>query len=104
MTRGSKILVGMAAFVLFIGLCVGGWYGYWALQSSSQQNRYQVNTHGQQYQSGIIAQARDDAKGWNVAVDSAQKKFLATEFCTVYLNIDSPKPADIVADYAIICN
>lgn len=103
MTNGKKILVGLAAFVLVVGICVGGWYGYWALASSSQQNRYQVNTHGQQYQNSLITQARDQATGWNAAVDPAQKKFLANAFCAEYQNIDSP-PADIVSDHASMCN
>ena len=82
--------------------CVVLYLGYWWLNKDSTERQYDVNTGTQQYQNGIISQLRNDARGWAVATDPAQKSFLADQFCTQVLNLTT-EPADITAAKITIC-
>jgi hypothetical protein len=88
---------------LVIILCVVAYLGYWWLARDTTERQYDVNTQTQQYQAGVAAQLRDDARGWQVATDPAQKSLLASQFCTQYLIIIDPKPADLVQSNQVIC-
>lgn len=92
----------IAAGLTVVLLSIGGWYGYWALAKSGQNNQYNVNTHTQQYQAGLVAQERDRVTGYDAAVDPAQKAQIKTTFCQVYTDLTQP-PADIQSAYARIC-
>jgi len=74
---------------------VGCWFGYWALAKKSTSNQYDVNTHNQQYQAGLVSQERDRVQAYDTAVDPAQKQQIKLTFCQVYPNL-SPPPADLV--------
>jgi hypothetical protein len=91
------------AVLVSVVLIIGGWYAYWGLTKASTANRYDVNTHGQQYQSGLISQERDRVSGYLAATDPAQKRAIADQFCAVYASLD-PAPADLAAQHATICN
>jgi hypothetical protein len=99
-------MTGIARSIAIGGLviigCVVLYLGYWWLNKDSTERQYDVNTGTQQYQNGIISQLRNDARGWQVATDPAQKSLLASEFCTQYLNLTAP-PADITASKTTIC-
>lgn len=83
-------------------LCVGGWYGYWHLAKAGQNNRYDVNTHSQQYQAALVSQERDRVAGYDAATDPAQKQQIKATFCAVYLDL-TQVPADLSAAHARIC-
>lgn len=91
------------AAILVVALCAtGGWFGYWWMAKASQNNRYDVNTHSQQYQAGLIAQLRDKAAGWDAAVDTAQKTQIAESFCALYVDLTQP-PSDLQSAHIRIC-
>lgn len=90
------------ATLAVIAICVGGWFGYWALARQGQSNRYDVNTHSQQYQAGLIAQERDKVSGYDVATDAGQKEQIRQTFCAVYPQLNPP-PSDLVSANARMC-
>lgn len=98
-----KALLIVLSIIVFIGLCVGGWFLYWAVALQNQNQQYGVNTHSQQYQSSLISQERDAAQGWTNATDPAQKKQIAETFCAVYSDL-TEKPIDLVQADARMCN
>ena len=83
-------------------ILVGGWYGYWALARSAQSNQYNVNTHSQQYQAGVVAQERDYYTAWRTATDAGQKAAIADTFCAEYSELNPPTP-DLVDAHASMC-
>lgn len=99
----KKALLVVAAAVVLVAVCIFGWKGYWALAERGQTNRYNVNTHSQQYQAGLVAQERDRIQGYDTASDEAQKKQIAMTFCQVYPDLN-PAPDDLVAAHARICS
>lgn len=90
------------AAVTAVALMAACWFGYWALAKKSTENNYDVNTHNQQYQAGLISQERDRVAAFDVATDAAQKQQIKIAFCQVYPNL-SPPPADLVEAHARIC-
>lgn len=98
--RNAAMILG--GILLTAGLCIGGWYGYWALAKAGQSNRYDVNTHSQQYQAGLVAQERDRVTGYDTATDPAQKAQIRSTFCATYAELDPPTP-DLVDAHIRIC-
>lgn len=87
---GLAILASVVVVVVIIAMYIG----YWALAKDTTDRRYTTDTQNQQYQSGLIQQARDDARGWSQATDPGQKYILRNNFCGTYLNI-THKPTDL---------
>lgn len=100
--RPKEILLVVLAAIVVAGIIVGCWFGYWAISKKSVQNRYDINTHTQQYQSSLVAQERDEVAGYDAAVDPAQKAQIKSTFCTMYTNLD-PAPADLASAHFRIC-
>ena len=98
----KKSLAVAGTVVATIAIIVGIWYGYWAIARAAQSNRYDVNTHSQQYQAGLVAQERDLITGYDAAIDSGQKQQIKSQFCATYLQLDPPTP-DLVLAHARIC-
>lgn len=94
MSRMESFAAVFIAAVLVIALGVGGWSLYWWTQQHGIENRYEVNTHSQQFQSGLISQERDRAQAFGVATDPGQRAQIKAQFCQVYPDI-TPAPADI---------
>lgn len=90
------------AAVTVAALLTACWFGYWALNRQVISNRYQNDTHNQQYQSGLVSQERDRVQGYDAATDPAQKAQIKATFCQIYPNIDKP-PADLVSARNRIC-
>lgn len=99
MNKPAAIILAAVATVL---LAVGGWFGYWALAKAGQSARYNVNTHNQQYQAGLISAERDRVTGYDAATDEAQKNQIRSTFCAVYSQLDPPTP-DLVDAHTRIC-
>lgn len=101
----SEITPKMVAVALLIGLvlAIGGWYAYWALAKASTNNRYEVNTHTQQYQASLVSQERDRMSGYLAATDSGQKLAIAQQFCAVFPSLDIP-PSDLVSAASQLCH
>jgi hypothetical protein len=91
----------LLAVLLAVAIAVGGWAVYWRLAGSSQNHRYEVNTHSQQYQAGLESQARDDAQGFDIATDPGQRAQIRMRFCATYPQLTQPA-ADLTADAARI--
>ncbi len=85
-----------------VGLLVGIWFGIWFLKGQAQSNQYEVNTHSQQYQAGIVAQERDYANAWRIATDPGQKASIADTFCAEYTQLNPATP-DLVDAHASMC-
>lgn len=98
----TPLKTAVAVFVAVVVLCTGGWLLYWRLALAGQNNQYNVNTHSQQYQAGLIAQERDRIAGYDAAIDPAQKQQIKTSFCQVYPDLTQP-PIDIQSAHARIC-
>lgn len=94
------VIVGV---VVAIAIVVGAWTGYWWIARQSQNNRYDVNQHSQQYQGALVSQERDRVQGWDAATDPAQKRQIADTFCAVYETLTQP-PTDLVEANARICH
>ncbi len=94
-TIGLSIL-GIAAAV---GLSVGGWQLHWWAAQSTQNHMYDINTHSQQYQSGLVSAERDRAQGWDAATDTGQKANIKATFCAVYADL-TQIPNDLAQDAA----
>lgn len=92
----------LAAAAAVVVIVVGAWFGYWWLARASQSNRYDVNTHSQQYQAGLVSQERDRVQAYDVATDDGQKAQIRSTFCAVYTQLDPPTP-DLVEAHARIC-
>lgn len=106
----------IAAFAV-AAICVGGWFAYWKLAGSAQSDRYKVNTHSQQYQSGLVSQERDrvqayDQLGTAIAAvkdpatktaDRAQQDQIRETFCQVYADLQNT-PTDLTQAHARICH
>lgn len=97
----TALTVALAAVTVVV-LLVGGWFGYWALARQATSNQYDVNTHNQQYQSGLISQERDRVQAYDIATDPGQKQQIKLTFCQVYPNL-TPPPADLVEAHTRIC-
>jgi hypothetical protein len=98
----KQVFAGIGIFIVVVGLVIGCWFGYWAIARKSVSNQYDVNTHNQQYQAGLIAQERDLAQGWNAATDPAQRSQISQQFCAIYDQL-KPPTADLTAAYSHIC-
>lgn len=96
---GKAIGVGL----LVTAVIVGCWFGYWFIAKKIQSNRYDVNTHSQQYQAGLISQERDRVTAYDRAVDEAQRQAIADAFCAEYDQLDPPT-ADLLRAHARICS
>ena len=81
---------------------VACWFGYWALSRKATDNRYDINTHSQQYQASLVSQERDRVQAYDAAVDPAQKANVKATFCQVYLTLTQP-PADLASAHDRIC-
>jgi hypothetical protein len=81
---------------IMITAIIGSFLAWWFFGAAMQSKQYEINTHNQQYQAGLIAQERDRAQAWSVATDSGQKELLRSTFCAVYPSLE-PAPADLVA-------
>ena len=92
----------LAAAVTLAGLVFGGWLAYWAIAGHGQTRRYEVNTHSQQYQAGLVSQERDRVTAYDVAVDPAQKRQIKVTFCQVYPDL-APPPDDLIIAHDRIC-
>jgi nitrogen fixation-related uncharacterized protein len=90
------------AAIAVVAILVGGWFGFWALARANQQQQYQVNTDGQQYQASLISQERDRVAGYDAAADGPQKEQIKSTFCAIYLTL-KPAPEDLAAAYSRIC-
>lgn len=116
MSTSKIVLLTVLSVVLFVGLCVGGWFGYWSLAKSSQTRRYEVNTQSQQYQGGLVSQERDRVAAYDElgpviasttdpsikSVDEAQQDQIKTTLCEVFVDLN-PAPSDLAQANARIC-
>ena len=91
------------AVVLGILVCVGVWFGYWALARQATTEQYQVNTNNQQYQASLVSQERDRVTAYYAAVDPAQKQAISSQFCQIYPTLNPPT-ADLIQAHAAICS
>jgi len=98
----KAILGVIVALALVAAVTIGGWQLGWWLNKANANKQYEVNTHTQQYQAGLISQERDNVIGWQHANDSAQKDLIKNTFCTMYLSLTQP-PADLVFANSKIC-
>jgi len=96
---GTAVVV--VGLLIFAGVCAGGWFLYWHLAESSQNNRNTVNTHSQQWQAALIASERDRMQGWTAAVAPEQKTYLKNTFCADYLNL-TDIPTDVQHDATLL--
>lgn len=101
-STASAILLTILTVAGIIGVAVGGYQLYWHVAKSNVQHQYDVNTNGQQYQSGLIAHERDLVLGYDKAVDPAQKQALSDQFCQIFPTIN-PAPQDLVTASGRIC-
>lgn len=91
------------ALCIAIAVTVGGWKLGWWLKGANQDNLYEVNTHSQQYQAGLVSAERDRVQGYDLAVGvPSQQKQIALTFCPVFLTMTQP-PSDLVAANVRIC-
>jgi len=97
-----KVALTIVSIIAGIGVCVGLWFGYWALAQANQTQQYKVNTNGQQYQSSLVSQERDRISGYDIATNDAQKAQIKSTFCQVYPDLN-PAPNDLVQAHARIC-
>lgn len=81
---------------------VGGWFLYWTLALKGANNQYNVNTHTQQYQAGLVQQLRDKQQGYDLATDPAQKANFKQTFCAMYPDLTQP-PNDLIDANIRIC-
>jgi nitrogen fixation-related uncharacterized protein len=98
----KQILTVILVCVTVVAILVGGWFGYWALAKKSTSNQYDVNTHNQQFQSGLVAQERNYVQGYDAAPDGPQKQQIKATFCQIYPDL-SPAPSDLIVAHARIC-
>lgn len=98
----KQVMAWIAAGLAVIMIAVGIWFGYWWIAKASQSQRYDVNTHSQQYQAGLVAQERDLITGYDAATDPAQKAQIRSQFCAIYLQLDPATP-DLVLAHDRIC-
>lgn len=98
----NTALRAIGATILGVAILAALWFAYWFLALRAQENRYEVNTHSQQYQSALIAQERDRVAAYDVATDDAQRAQLASTFCAVYAELTEP-PADLIAANGRLC-
>lgn len=98
----KQVMAWIAAGLAVIVIAVGIWFGYWWIAKASQSQRYDVNTHSQQYQAGLVAQERDLITGYDAATDPAQKAQIRSQFCATYLQLNPPTP-DLVLAHDRIC-
>jgi len=98
----KAVFAGIGIFLAVVGLIFGGWYAYWAIARASTSNRYDVNTHNQQYQAGLVAQERDLVQGYDAAQDPAQKSQIKQQFCSIYQSVNPP-PSDLVSAASRLC-
>jgi len=83
-------------------ILVGGWFAYWQIAKAGQSARYDVNTHSQQYQAGLVAQERDLITGYDAATDPGQKAQIRSQFCAIYLQLNPATP-DLSLAHDRIC-
>lgn len=100
---GAIALSALTACVVVAALIVVGWFLYWHLAESSQNHRYEVNTHSQQYQAALVSQERDRVQGFDAAVDPGQKANIKATFCAAYRDVTQP-PDDLLQDVVRICD
>lgn len=98
MKAGAAVLL---SIVVIVVVAIGGYKLHWWLSNDTADQQYHVNTHTQQYQAGLIGQARDDARGWGAATDPGQKSLLAGEFCAAYADL-TQVPDDIAQAAGLI--
>lgn len=97
----------LVAVVVAAALSIGAWNLYWFVTAANVDQRYEVNTQSQQYQSGLIAQLRDKVTAYDVAQDASQKQAIANSFCAVYMGLSDTSLAsagDLTVAYSRICN
>lgn len=98
----KQVMAWIAAGLAVIMIAVGIWFGYWWIAKASQSQRYDVNTHSQQYQAGLVAQERDLITGYDAATDPAQKAQIRSQFCAIYLQLNPATP-DLALAHDRIC-
>jgi hypothetical protein len=115
---GNRVFVAFVTMALIVaGIIVGGWKLHWWLAQSNQDHQYKVNTHGPQYQAGLVSQERDRVVGYDQlttaiasskdagvkTADTAQRDDIKTSFCQVYTDL-TQAPTDIALAHGRICN
>lgn len=93
----------IVTIAIVAGLGTGAWFGYWWLAPKAANNQYNVNTHTQQFQTGLVQQLRDKVQGYQLATDPAQKANFAQTFCAMYVDLTQP-PQDLIQAHFTICN
>jgi len=95
----------LAALLIVIVLCVGGWFGYWWLAKANQSQRYDVNTHSQQYLASLISQERDRVAAYDSLPDGPQRTAIARMFCAVFqeLSDKGTPPSDLTTASIRLC-
>lgn len=115
-STGRVVFYTLMVIVMIAVIGVSGYFLYFKVAQDSTTRRYNVNTHNQQYQAGLISQERDNAQAYNSdsisianTTDPAvkqsfmsQQSQLKATFCQIYPNLDPP-PADLVQANAQIC-
>ena len=94
----TQIAAWAGALLLLVVVVVGGWQLYWWSARHGVDNRYQVNTHSQQYQSALETQLRDYAHDYGISTDPGQQAQLKAMFCTRYQDLTHPE-ADLRTAY-----
>lgn len=116
MTKTNIVLLTVLGVLLAVAICVGGWFGYWALAGHSQTRRYEVNTQSQQYQASLVSQERDRVVGYDQlttaiagttdatikAADQEQQDSIKSTFCAVYADL-KPPTTDLLEAQSRIC-
>jgi hypothetical protein len=96
---GKQIALAMGVVAAIVVISVGGWQLHWWMARHGVNNRYQVNTSSQEYQSSLVTQERDRALAFDKSQDTEQRAVIRAQFCQVLADIH-PIPADIELDAA----
>jgi Na+/glutamate symporter len=99
----KHIAKAVAVVVTIVAVIVGAYFGYWVIERFNQSNRYEVNTHSQQYQSMLVDAERDRVTAYYASNDVGQRTAIANVFCASYAELDPPTD-DLVTARDQICS
>jgi len=99
----KNALLGILATIVAVAVCVGLWFGGWALYKANVAQEREVNHTSQQWQDATVAAERARIQGYDASTSDAQKKQIKSTFCAIYVTIQNP-PADLAVANARICN